>query len=373
MATNVSVWRRARWVGLLRAGWCVVGLLIAGWFVPAALVLAQAPAGRATWKPARTVDGQPDLEGVWVNRAATPLERPAALAGRATLTDEEVARIRATAEKLFKDGNSDFLAGDNVFLAALAGMETYRNPNSTNNSEMMPAREFDNRTSLITDPPDGRVPPLTVEGRQRQAAAAQANFTLPWQIGIAPTTEFVTNALTNRALPNGPDDLSNGLRCITYGVPRLGGRFADPDFSYYRIMQAPGYAVIAAESIHDARIIPLDGRAHVGAGIRQWNGDARGRWEGDTLVVDTTNFSPKSHTMGAADGLRIVERFRRAGPDRLEYEVTLTDPSTWTKPWTVRMSMSRTDEPLFEFACHEGNHDVMTSILAGARVEEQGR
>jgi len=343
-----------------------------GLLAPASL-FAQAraaqPAG-ATWTPARTADGQPDLEGVWVNRAATPLERPNVLEGRATLTDEEVERMRAAAERLFKDGSGDFLAGDNVFLATLGGLTSYKNPNSTHTTDDMPPREFDNRTSLIVDPAEGRVPALTAEGRRRQAAATIANFGLAWQAGVEVTPEYLSSATAARPTPRGPGDLSNGLRCITYGVPRIGGRFADPDFSVIRISQGPGQVVVVSESIHDARVIPLDGRPHLSSGIRQWNGDARGRWDGDTLIVDTTNFSAKSATMGAADGLQIVERFRRTAPDVIQYDVTLTDPTTWVRPWTVRMTLRRLDQPIYEFACHEGNYHIMRGMLTGARTEE---
>ena len=352
-----------------RAGLCVA-MLIASCLAATSFPAAQAPGPARPWIPARTADGQPDLEGVWVNRAATPLERPPALAGRATLTEAEVARMRGNAARLLNGGNGDFLAGDSVFLAAFAGLTAYKNPNSTHTTDDMPPREFDNRTSLIVDPPDGRVPPLTPEGRRRQAAAAQANFGLTWQVGTDVTAEYLASATAGRATPASAADLSNGLRCITYGVPRIGGRFADPDFSIYRLVQAPGHVVMVAESIHDARVIPLDGRGHLSARIRQWNGDSRGRWEGDTLVVDTANFSTKSFTMGAADGLHIVERFTRTSPDTMDYDVTLTDPSTWTRPWTVRMKLTRLSAQIFEFACHEGNYDMMRGVLSGARTEE---
>jgi hypothetical protein len=289
------------------------------------------------------------------------------------LTEEEVARMRASADRLFKGGNADFLAGDNVFLAALAGLTAYNNPNSTHTIDDMPTRAFDNRTSLVVDPPDGRVPPLTAEGRRRQAAAAVANFGLAWQIGVDVTSEYLASATAGRPTPAGPSDLSNGLRCITYGVPRIGGRFADPDFSIYRIAQAPGSVVLVAESIHDARVIPLDGRAHVSDRIRQWNGDSRGRWEGDTLVIDTGNFSAKSYTMGSADGLHVVERFTRTAPDAIAYDITLADRATWAEPWTVRMNLTRVHEDIFEFACHEGNYDIMRGMLSGARAEDVSR
>ena len=156
-------------------------------------------------------------------------------------------------------------------------------------------------------------------------------------------------------------------------VPRLGGRFADPDFSRYGILQAPGYVVLMMEAIHDPRIIPLDGRPHLPQSLRRWNGDSRGRWEGSTLVVDTTNFSPHSNFMGSAENLHLVERFTRVAPDTINYEITLNDPTTWTKPWTAAIRLRQTQDKIYEFACHEGNYNVMHGILAGARAEEQAK
>src|SRR6185436_18777176 len=163
------------------------------------------------------------------------------------------------------------------------------NPNiSVGSSIEMVQREFDNRTSLIVDPPDGKLPPLTPEARRRLSATeAKARF------------------------PAGPEDISGPLRCITFGVPRLGGNFGAGPYSYYQIFQTPGYVVLYPEIIHDPRIIPLDGRPHLPPSVRQWNGDSRGRWEGKTLVVDTTNFSPQSYYMGAGENLHLTERFTR--------------------------------------------------------------
>jgi hypothetical protein len=308
----------------------------------------QARAAR-TWTPPLTSDGQPDLQGVWLSNSATPLERPKALAGRPLLTDAEVAELKKRAARLFKSGNSDYAAGDNAFLAAFAGVDEYKNPNiSTGGSLEMVEREFDHRTSLIVDPPDGLIPPLTPGGRQR-IAAADAAF---------------------RA-PAGPEDVGNAFRCITWGVPRLGGNFGAGPYSYYQIVQAPGYVVVMMEIIHEARIIPLDGRPHLPPGIRQWAGDSTGRWEDKTLVVDTTNFSPGSYFMGSAENLHLVERFTRAAPDTIKYEITLDDPATWTKPWTAVIRLKQTQDKIYEFACHEGNNQVMVGMLAGARAEEK--
>jgi hypothetical protein len=302
-----------------------------------------------TWTPPLTPYGHPDLQGVWVNNSSTPVERPKALEGRQFLTDEEVAELRKRADRLFDEGHSDFAAGDNIFLAALANPDRYVNPNSTNSSLGMIKKEFDNRTSLITDPPDGKIPPLTPRAEKRQAQADAVRL----------------------RLPEGPEELTNALRCVTYGVPRVGGRFADPDFGRYLVLQAPGYVVLMMESIHDARIVPLDGRPHLPARLRRWNGDSRGRWEGNTLVVDTTNFSPQSNFMGSAENLHLIERFTRVAADTIAYEFTVEDPTTWTKPWTVALRLTPTEDQIYEFACHEGNHGLMQGILLGARAEEK--
>jgi hypothetical protein len=286
-----------------------------------------------------------------MDNSATPLERPKALAGRQFLTDAEVAELKRRAERLFKSGDSDFAAGDSVFLAALGNSEQYKNPNATGGSELMIDREFDNRTSLIVDPPDGRVPPMTPAGQRRQSATAGA-----LAAGLRP--------------PARAEDLNNALRCITAGVPRLGGRYGAGDFGYYQIVQAPGYVVLLMEVIHEARIIPLDGRPHLPQSIRAWAGDSLGRWEGQTLVVDTTNFSPKSNFMGSAENLHLIERFTRVAGDEIDYEISLNDPTTWTRPWTAMIRLKRTQEKIYEFACHEDNRP-MEGMLAGARAEEK--
>jgi hypothetical protein len=334
----------------MRRGACVVAFLV--------LILAphvaqgQAPtasneAASRSWSPPRTPDGQPDLEGVWLIHTATPLERPKALEGRARLSDEEVAELKRRAARLFGTGNSDFAVGDGVYQAVLSNPERYTNPNATHGATDMIDLEFDNRTSLIVDPQDGRIPVLTAEGRNRQAA---------------------TNAAFRS--PSTAADVGNALRCLSWGVPRLGGRYGSGDMSYYQIFQSPGYVVLFMETGHEARIVPIDGRSHVAPSIRQWNGDSRGRWDGNTLVIETTNFSPKSYFMGATDRLQVVERFTRTGPDTIAYEMTMTDPTTWARPWTAMMPMRARQETLYEFACHEGNYHIMSGMLVGARVQQ---
>ena len=171
--------------------------------------------------------------------------------------------------------------------------------------------------------------------------------------------------------PAGPEDLNSNTRCITPGVPRIGGVGADPLYGYYQIVQGPGYVVVVMETFHDARIIPLDGRPHLPQSIRQWSGDSRGRWEGATLVVDTTNFAATSNFLGSGDRLHLVERFTRVSPDTIDYEVTADDPTTWTKPWTVLVHLKQMSVEIYEYACHEGNAHSMQAILAGARADER--
>ncbi len=316
------------------------------WPVTIALpAVAQAPA--KPWIAPKTTFGQPDLQGNWLNRSATPLERPKELEGRSFLTDAEVAEFKKRADRLFKQGHNDYAAGDNLFLAVLANPEHYKSPTATSASEDMVEWEFDNRTSLIVDPADGKIPAYTPEGDRRRAA------------GVAATL--------GKSVPRGPEDLTPSQRCITFGVPRLGGTFSSGQYAYLQIFQAPGYVVLFSETIHDARIVPLDGRPHLSAGLRSWNGDSRGRWEGETLVVDTTNFSPHSSFMGSAENLHLVERFTRLAANEIRYEIAIDDATTWTKPWTAMIRLKRTDEKLYEFACHEGNADTEAGILLGAK------
>jgi hypothetical protein len=320
----------------------------AGLVLLAALVPLVVHAQSASnWTAPRTPDGQPDLQGIWLSKSATPLERPKALEGRALLTDEEVAQLQARASRMFKDGSSDFAAGDAVFLAALGGADRFKSPTSTHNSEDMIEREFDRHTSLIVDPPDGHIPPQTADALKRRESAA-----------IAARREH-------------PEDFDNALRCIAYGVPRLGGRYGAGDYGYYQIVQTPGFVLLFMETGHEARIIPLNGRPHVPGSLRFWSGDSRGRWEGQTLVIETTNFSPKSNFLGSSSGLKVVERLTRVAPDAIRYEMTMSDPTTWTQPWTAEMPLRPSNERLYEWACHEGNFHIMSGMLKGARAQER--
>ena len=301
-----------------------------------------------TWTPPRMPDGHPDLRGVWANNSVTPLERPKQWAGKKVLTDDELAELKTlTAEVV--EGDQDAVFGDSLVLAAL---EHKKNPISYDpgtgnyNNFWLAGRDVeDHRTSLITDPEDGRLPSMTPAARARQAAAAAQKKQHPF---------------------DNPEDLALGERCVNFGVPKLGAGYNN----YYQIVQSPGYVVMMSEMAHDARIIPLDGRSHLNDNIRLWNGDPRGRWEGDTLVVETTNFSPKSEFRGSHENLRLVERFTLVGPTTLNYDVTVTDPTTWTKPWTAMVPLKGTDDAIYEYACHEGNH-AMIGILKGHRVQEK--
>ena len=316
----------------------------------AALALApvEAAAQEAGWTVPRTADGRPDLQGIWSNNTATPLERPQALAGKESLTDEELAELQERAAELRESEQAGNLLGDLLIQQVLEDPDFQEFDAGTGNynSFWLAERKLDNRTSLIVDPPDGRIPAFT--------AAALARFG-----ARPPSSEH----------PAGPESLPLTERCITYGVPNLLAGYN----SYFQIMQTADHLVFLQELIHDARIIPIDKPGQLDASIRLWHGDSHARWEGDTLVIETANYSNQSMLRGATRGTQVTERLRRVGPDTLEYVVTYNDPDTWERPWTLMIPMERSDEVLFEYACHEGNY-AMEGILAGARVlEAEGR
>ena len=305
------------------------------------------------WTVPRTADGQPDLQGIWASDSATPLERPEELADKSTLTDEEVATLQARAAELF-NGETDAAFGDSIFQAALADRDDYKsgdgvteeNPEGTGNYNQfwLIDRWFDNRTSLIVHPPDGRLPSLTHEAEQRAEAR---------------------RAVERPQFARGPEDLGGGLRCGGGRVPMTGRGYN----SNYQIMQSARHVVIQMEMMHDSRIIPLDGRPQLPSSVRTDMGASRGHWDGDTLVVETTNL--KRGLSGSTRDLRLVERFTRVGPDTLQYEYTMDDPSIWTQPWTARIFMRPAPGTgvIYEFACHEGNYAI-EHTLRGARIQE---
>jgi hypothetical protein len=292
------------------------------------------------WTPARTPDGQPDLQGTWTDATITPLERPKALGDKATLTEEESLAIEKRA------------AENRVEAAPTTGdVGNYNQLWFDSGTKVVSTRQ----TSLVIDPPDGRVP-LT------PAAEAKRDYNLEHN-----ADSYVY--------------MSPWDRCITRGVPA--GMFPAGYNNAYQIVQTPGYLVITSEMIHESRIIPLDRREHLPKGLRQWNGDSIGRWEGNTLVVDTTNYNGKGWIATSAAGARIkgvpqtqalhvVERFTRVDRGTILYEVTLDDPAMFAKRWKVQIPLTRDDNyRIYEYACHEGN-EAVELVLRGARALEHG-
>jgi hypothetical protein len=312
--------------------------LLAGVLLPSGHVSAQAPAAAAakTDAPAapvaKTPWGHPDLQGTWDYRTITPLERPREFGDREFYTEEEAARLEGRAGR------------------RMEGPPESVQPGLTHAQYMTdPGRYLaGRRTSLIVEPKDGRIPALTADGKAR--VAKQPN-------------RAASGAVISSWLDRG-----NQERCITYGLPTA----SLPTLYNNNIMivQSPDSVVIVHEMIHEARVIPLDGRPTLSKNIGQWIGSSRGRWEGDTLVVETTNFSGQQNYRGSTTGLHLVERYTRTGKDRLEMRLTVSDPTTWEKPWTVLLPMRPTEGELIEYACHEGNYS-MTNLLEVARDEEK--
>jgi hypothetical protein len=283
----------------------------------------------------RTPDGHPDFQGIWDFRSATALERPARFAGREFMTPDEVVAYEQEALER-EDGRPPDDGRTEQSVHAVWWLDYGKRVVGTR------------RTSLIVDPPDGKMPPLTPEGQKRSAERRAAAKT------HGPADSY--------------EDRSLQERCITRGLPEV--TLPGPYNNNMQIVQSPGYVMIFTEMIHDARVIPMDGRPHNSPNLRSWMGDSRGRWEGDTLVVDTTNFTDRTNFRGAGANLHLVERFTRTDADAIEYRFTLDDPTTWTKPWTVAYPIVKTDGPIYEFACHEGNYGLR-GILSGARYEEK--
>jgi hypothetical protein len=310
---------------------------------------AQAPraertdaAGTRNWAAPRTPWGEPDLQGTYSNRTITPFERPANVAGREFFTPEEVAALEKRAQEQTGDeGRSKGTRGD---------VERAYNDFWWDRGTKVTTP----RTSLVIDPPDGRVPELTEEAKKRAAEEGKR----PAFRGAGANGRGTDTWL----------DRSTFERCITRGMP--GAMSPTAYNNNYRITQSPGYVAIQIEMLGGARVIPTDGRPHLNQSIRQWMGHSVARWEGETLVVDTTNFTDKVLYRGAAENLHLIERFTRVASGQIDYRVTVIDPSTFTKQWTVAIPYVDTGEDMFEYACHEGNYG-MEGILSGAREEER--
>jgi len=306
---------------------------------------AKTPADK--WTATRTPDGHPDLEGIWTTHTFTPLVRPARYAGQEFLTDKEAAELSTL---LIQEDVDPLAAG--IFGASDEERRkrvAQTDPTHYDNALWLTAPDqkplSSNRTSLIYDPPEGKIPAMTPDAVKRAAARrAAAGF----------------DSYENRPLQE---------RCIIWtheGPPMMPPPYND----VLQIMQAPGYVLVVRELATAPRLIPTDGRPHLSENIRLWAGDSRGRWEGDTLVVDTTNFTDKSAFQGATSALHVVERFTRVSADKINYQFTVDDPNTWTRPWSAEIPMLATKGPLYEYACHEGNYGL-ENILKGARVMER--
>jgi hypothetical protein len=333
--------RRTRFAAAAGLGGLIFGLWMGG-----AATGAQTP-GTAGSAP-RTPWGEPDLQGTWTSEGelSVPFERPREYGTRQLLTEAELASRQATLQKQTSSDNADFdLETADRSNAGQVGSATSPPPH------WLERGKASRRTSMVIEPADGRVPPMTDEGQRRlrelRGTFANGNF----------------NA---EARFKGPEDLSLWERCITRGVPAA--IFPTVYNANTRIVQGPGVVAITYEMIHDTRIVLTDGRTHVGGPVRGYYGDSRGHWEGDTLVVDVTNFSAKADYRGARDTLHLVERFTRTATG-VRYEVSVDDPHTWSRSWTAALELTPQPEAMFEYACHEGNNS-MRNILSGARAAE---
>jgi hypothetical protein len=311
-----------------------------------------APAG---WTQPRTPWGDPDLQGIWTNikESFTPFERPDS-ATTTNPTDPEGLKRQYEADLKSRGAREEFIDTAGGAMPTGAGPTHWYEHLDTSKARLW----------LVSDPPDGKVPALTAEAKKREAERNEYRRDIP----PGKSDEVRRGGWV--------DDLDGWVRCITRGLPEMWMPTAYN--SNYQILQGPGYVTILYEMIHETRIIPLDGRPHVPGKVRQWLGDARGRWEGSTLVIDTTNFvdlppnEGPQHFRGATGDLHLIERLTRVGPDKIDWSVTLEDRSTWTRPWTFTMPLTKDDsqEWIFEYACHEGNH-AARNILSGARAQEK--
>jgi hypothetical protein len=305
----------------------------------------KAASGKA-WTMPRTPDGKPDLQGYWTSMSFTPMERPAKYQGKEFLTDKETEEN----QKAGLERGYEYTYGDPV-------EEPVYDSTTFGLTPALEGFATNNRTSLVIDPPDGRIPALTPEGKARRARIGDRDY-----IEADGHGQGTVHADT-------PPDLGVRTTCVSMsgGPPILPGAYNNG----LHIAQSAGTVVLQAEYGSEVRIIPMDGRPHAGANIRQWHGDGRGHWEGDTLVVETTNFRPEAVYRGANPKiLKVTERFKRVAADRIEYTFTVDDPSTWTKPWTAMVPLAAIKGPMFEYACSESNNDVV-NIMAGARADEK--
>jgi hypothetical protein len=305
---------------------------------PAVTKAAPASAAGKAYKAPRTPDGQPDLQGFWTNSTYVPLERPDKVTKEFYTPDEAEAAIKAAAAREAEQTEPGTTA-DVHYDFSQFGLDRSQSTIA-----------YNLRTSLIVDPPDGRMPPVNNEGKKRAAERAAARKQLGGQY----------DAVQNMPI---------GSRCIVMGgsgPPLMNAGYN----ANYQIVQSPGHVMILTEMIHDVRIIPLDNRPQPPPNVRQWTGISRGRWEGNTLVVETTNYNGKNPFRGASENLKVTERFTRISDDMIDYKFTIEDPATWDQTWTVNAPLAKTGGPIFEFACHETNYGI-ANILAGARAEEK--
>jgi hypothetical protein len=290
------------------------------------------------YTPPRTPDGQPDLQGYWTNSTYTPLERPNGVTKEFYTPQEAAERNKREAAR----------EGAQTTPGTTEDVHYDFSQFALDRSQAPLTRSL--RTSIIYDPPDGKIPPLTAEGKRKTAAREEAAKKLGGRWDSAQSNQL--------------DD-----RCIMMRGP--GPPLMDAGYnSNYQIVQAPGYVMILTEMIHDVRLIPLDGAPQPSPNIRLWMGISRGRWEGNTLVVETTNFNGKNPFAGSSENLRVTERFTRVADDVIEYKFTIDDESMWARPWSGELPLARTKGPIFEHACHEGNYGLYNTLV-GARLEEK--
>jgi len=327
--------QRSLAIGNLWAAATVAAFLIAG-----PVSSQQAKPSAKSFTPPRTPDGQPDMQGIWSNAILTPLERPADVQDKAFFTKEEAA---AYVKRTIEQNNKDKRDGSGTDADVARAYNDFWWDRGTSIAKTL-------RTSLIVDPPDGRIPALTPLAQKRAEEAKEARRLHP---------------------ADGPEDRTVGERCIllnSAGPPMMPSAYNNN----YQVVQTAQTFVILNEMVHDARVIPLDGRPHVPQNIRLWMGDSRGHWEGATLVVDTTNFTNQTPFRGSGPNLHLTERFTRMDAETLLYQFTVDDPESFTKPWTAAIPSVRTTGPILEYACNEGNYG-MTGLLSAARAEEKKR